>query len=98
MNWHKVINGTFIALFLVVGIWAGLFFLQLHRDLTNARAQEAVVQARLDVAQTRLAKQQQYLEQLRHDPALVERVIRQKLGYVRSEEFVFRFDDSVRNP
>jgi len=98
LNWHKVITGIFIALFLGVGGWSGLFFLQLHRDLTATRAREAENQARLVAAQERLDRQQRYLEQLRHDPVLVERVIRQKLGYVKSEEFVFRFDDPARNP
>lgn len=96
VNWHKVINGIFIALFLVVGGWSGLFFLQLHRDLTATRAREAENLAKLTAAQARLDQQRRYLEQLRHDPVLVEKVIRQKLGYVRSEEFVFRFDDSAR--
>ena len=32
-------------------------------------------------------------EQYQRDPELVERVIRRKLGYVRGQEFVFRFDE-----
>lgn len=98
MNWHKLINAAFVVLFAVIGVWGGFFFLELHRDLTLARAQEATNQAKLAAAQERLAKQQAYLEQLQADPGLVERVIRQKLRYARGEEFVFRFDDSESHP
>lgn len=98
MNWHKLINAAFVVLFAVIGVWGGFFFLELHRDLTLARAQEAANQAKLTAAQERLAKQQAYLEQLKSDPGLVERVIRQKLRYARGEEFVFRFEEPDSHP
>ncbi|MDB6114884.1 MAG: hypothetical protein JWQ62_1829, partial [Lacunisphaera sp.] len=34
--------------------------------------------------------------QLRNDPALVERLIRQKLRYARAQEFVFRFEEGKK--
>jgi cell division protein FtsB len=94
VNWHKLILGIFVALFLGVTVWAGTFFLELHRDLTAVRAQEAANRLKLAELRAKLAAQEKYLDQLRHDPGMVERVIRQKLGYVRSEEFVFRFDET----
>ena len=94
MNWPKIISGVFLAIFAAMVVWSGVFFLQMHRDLTALRAQEALGQRRLADAQTRLAAQQRYLDRLQHDPALVESIIRQKLGYVRTEEFVFRFEDT----
>lgn len=93
MNWHKVISGVFFALFGAVAVWSGIFFLQMHRDLTALRAQEAANQRKLTEARARLEAQEKYLEQLRHDPVLVESVIRKKLGYVRAQEFVFRFEE-----
>ena len=44
-------------------------------------------------AEARLQQQQKYLEQLRSDPALVDRIIRRKMGYSRPDEFVFRFEE-----
>lgn len=93
VNWSKLITGAYAALFLGTALWAGLFFLQLHRDYTGLKAQETANQRRLTDAEVRLREQVKYLDQLRHDPALVERVIRRKLGYTRPEEFVFRFED-----
>jgi len=94
MNWPKVISGVFALLFVGLAAWAGVFFLEMNRELSVARAQETANQQKLADAQARLAAQQKYLDQLRHDPALVESIIRKKLGYVRASEFVFRFEDS----
>jgi cell division protein FtsB len=94
VNWNKVISGVFLVLFLGVAVWAGLFFLQMHRDLAVLRAQEEANQRKLADAQARLDAQQKYLDQLRHDPDVVEAVIRKKLGYIRNEEFIFRFEDT----
>ena len=93
MNLSKVILGLFGAAFVAVTLFAVSFFVQMHRDITALRAQEATNQRRLAEAEAKLAAQEKYLDQLRHDPALVERLIRQKLGYAKGEEFVFRFED-----
>ncbi len=96
MNWSKTINGVYAALFLAVTVWAGLFFLQMHRELTALRTQEEANRVRLAAAEAKLREQQAYLERLRHDPELVERVIRRKLGYVKPQEFVFRFEEEKK--
>jgi cell division protein DivIC len=93
VNWSKAINSIYAALFLVVAVWAGLFFLQMHRELTALRAQENQNRQRLAAAEAKLKEQQEYLARLQRDPELVERVIRRKLGYARPEEFVFRFEE-----
>jgi cell division protein DivIC len=93
MNWSKAIHGIYTALFLAVAAWAGLFFLQMHRELTALRAQEENNRRRLAAAEAKLREQREYLDRLQHDPALVERLIRRKLGYAKPEEFVFRFED-----
>ncbi len=97
MNWPKLVSGLFVLLFAGIALCAGLFFLQMHRELTAQRTQEAANDLRLKEAQAKLAEQQKYLDRLQHDPALIESVIRKKLGYVRAGEFVFRFEDN-RNP
>ena len=93
MNPPKLIFGLYAALFLVVTLAATFFFIQLRQDYTAMRAQETANQRRLAEATAKLQAQEKYLDQLRHDPALVEHLIRQKLGYARTQEFVFRFED-----
>ncbi|MDB6116164.1 MAG: Septum formation initiator [Lacunisphaera sp.] len=96
MNFSKLILGIYAALFAAVTLWGATFFLQMHRDLTTLRVQEAANQRRLAEAETRLQAQEKYLDQLRNDPALVERLIRQKLRYARAQEFVFRFEEGKK--
>ena len=93
MNFSKIILGCFGAVFAAVTLWSAAFFVQMERDLTTLRMQERANQRRLDDALVRLKEQEKYLDQLQRDPALVEQLIRQKLGYAKSQEFVFRFED-----
>lgn len=94
MKLHKIILGAYGAAFVAVALLAGDFFVQMYRDLTAMRAQETANQRRLTEAQAKLTAQEAYLEKLRHDPALVEGLIRQKLGYAKTQEFVFRFEEA----
>lgn len=94
VNWPKLTSGIFMALFAGIVLCAGVFFLQMHQELTAQRAQEAANRRRLEAAQARLEAQRKYLDRLQHDPALIETIIRKKLGYARPDEFVFRFEDN----
>lgn len=96
MNFSKLILGLYGAAFAAVALWAVSFFVQMHRDFTTLRAQENYNQRRLSEAEAKLQAQEKYLDQLRHDPALVERLIRQKLGYSKPQEFIFRFEEEKR--
>ncbi len=96
MNSSKLILALFAAAFVAVTLFAVSFFVQMHRDITALRVQEATNQRRLAEAEAKLAAQEKYLDQLRHDPALVERLIRQKLGYTKDTEFVFRFAEEKK--
>jgi cell division protein DivIC len=93
VNLNKFINGLYIVLFTGITLWAVTFFVQMHRELKALQAQEAVNQRRLAEAETKLKAQEKYLDRLRHDPALVERLIRQKLAYAKADEFIFRFEE-----
>jgi cell division protein DivIC len=96
VNLSKLIQGLFIAAFAGITLWGVGFFLAMHRELQGLRAQEATNQRRLAEAEAKLQEQEKYLDRLRHDPALVERLIRQKLGYAKAEEFVFRFEEEKK--
>lgn len=93
MNLSKFINGLYVALFTGITLWAVTFFVEMSRELKVLQAQEAANQRRLAEAETKLKAQEKYLDRLRHDPALVEQLIRQKLAYARGNEFIFRFEE-----
>lgn len=94
VNASKLINGFFLALFAAIALWAVTFFVQMHRELKALQAQEEGNRRRLAAAEAKLREQEQHLQRLRRDPALVERIIRQKLGYAKGDEFVFRFSEN----
>jgi cell division protein DivIC len=96
VNWSKLILGALGVAFVAVTLWAVSFFVQMHRDITALRAQETLNQRRLADAEAKLVAQEKYLDQLRHDPALVEKLIREKLRYAKDEEFVFRFEEEKK--
>ncbi len=96
MKFRKLILGFYAALFVGVTLWAGVFFLQMQRDLAASKAQEAANERRLAEAEARFQAQEKYLDQLRHDPALIERIIRQKLGFAKGQEIVFRFEEDKK--
>ncbi|AOS45552.1 Septum formation initiator [Lacunisphaera limnophila] len=92
MNPSKLVNGTFAVLFTGIALWAVVFFVEMNRELKALQLQEAANLRRLAAAEAKLKEQTEYLERLRHDPALLERIIRQKLGFAKGDEFVFRFE------
>lgn len=95
MNFSKLVQGIFIVVFAAIVLWGITFFVQMQRELKALRAQEAANQKRLNEAEAKLKEQETYLYRLKNDPSLVEQLIRRKLGYVRGEEFVFRFEDET---
>ena len=52
------------------------------------------LQARVDALQKDWEYKNEYYNRLISDPEFVERVIKNKLGYANSEDFVFKFKDS----
>ena len=50
--------------------------------------------AKLAVKEGELREQQRTLERLRTDPDFVEKIIRQRLGYAKPGDLIFRFDPS----
>jgi cell division protein FtsB len=96
VNINKLIAVVFTLAFAGVTFWAVTFFVQMQREITVLRAQEAYNRERLAETEAKLVEQQKYLEKLRTDPVLVEKLIREKLRYSRSDEFVFRFEDEKK--
>lgn len=96
VNFSKIIQVLFVVVFVGITLWATAFFVEMHRELKTMRTEEAANHRRLQEAEARLAQQEKYLDRLRHDPALVEVLIRQKLGYAKGEEFVFRFEEEKK--
>ncbi|MSU48502.1 MAG: septum formation initiator family protein [Opitutus sp.] len=77
------------------GIWAGGLFVEWRAEYVALKQTQAAGEARVAAAKARLAEQERILDRLHHDPAYVEKVLRQRLGYARPGEVIFRFDPAL---
>jgi cell division protein DivIC len=92
VNARRVVILIYTLLFFALSTVFGVSLWQTRAEYLQLRAQEAVSRRRLAEAEQRLQEQQQILVRLRTDPAYVERIIRQQLGYAKPDEFIFRFE------
>jgi cell division protein DivIC len=92
VNARRVVILIYTLLFFGLSAVFGVSLWQTRAEYLQLRAREASSRRRLDEAERRLHDQQLILARLRTDPAYVERVIRQQLGYAKPDEFIFRFE------
>ena len=93
MNTHRLIVSLYALLFAGLGVGAGALFLDARAEYNQLKQIEATGRRRLAEAQARLAEKETILQRLRTDPEFVEKVIRQRLGYAKPGEYIFRFEN-----
>lgn len=71
----------------------GYFFSQTHSEYENFRNREQTQLLELEQAKNELSAKQVYHRRLYNDPEFLERVVRERLNYSRSNERVFMFPD-----
>lgn len=95
MDTRRIITVLYFVLLTGCGVWAGGLFIEARGEYLELKQVQAAGEARLTAAKARLAEQERILERLRNDPAFVEKVVRQRLGYARPGEVIFRFDPGL---
>jgi|GEM_PF-103527 len=93
VSFRRLIIILYLLLFLAVGAASSAYFLEAREEYNQLREQEAASRRRLAEAEAKLREQEKILERLRNDPVYVEKVIRQRLGYAKPDEYIFRFED-----
>jgi len=71
----------------------GYFFSQTYSEYENFSSREQTQSLELEQAQNELSAKQVYHRRLYNDPEFLERVVRERLNYSRSNERVFIFPD-----
>ena len=92
MNPRQLIFSLYLVLFVGLGAGAGALFLDARDEYNHLKLTETASKRRLVEAQARLAEQEKILERLQTDPEFVEKVIRQRLGYTKPGDYIFRFE------
>jgi cell division protein FtsB len=77
--------GLAVVLFLGLLALAGM---RSYRDLTAARAREAVLERRIEASRGRIEALEEHIGRLRDDPATLERLAREELGMVKPTDVV----------
>ena len=93
MNPRRLVPAVLLALFLGAAVVSAMYFWEAHAEYARHREREAAGRARLAAKEAQMHEQERILNRLRTDPAFVEKIIRQKLGYVRPGDVIFRFEN-----
>jgi len=74
-------------------LFFGGLVLKTHREYENFKARESRIEAKLIQARKEFARKEAYVIRLMEDPEFLERVVRERLGYARPDEVLFRFSE-----
>ena len=80
-----------VAASLILVFFFGCILMQTKRELRQFHDRELRLQAKLKQAKEEFIQKEAYLDQLLEDPEFLERVARDRLGYTRPDEILFRF-------
>ena len=90
---ERVIMLMLIGMLSVLVVFFGSLVLKTHREFKNFQARENRVETKLTQARNEFAQKDAYLARLLKDLEFLERVARERLGYARPDELIFRFAD-----
>jgi len=90
---ERVILLMLLGMLVVLVIFFSSLILQTYREYKNFRVREVRIEAKLTQARKEFEQKEAYLARLLEDPEFMERVVRERLGYSRPDELLFRFSD-----
>lgn len=89
---EKSILFLFCGLFAAAGVVFSVLLGKTYREYANIKSREAHYEQTVSKREAQLKEKEETLHRLRHDPDFIDRVIRQRLGYAKPGELVFRFE------
>jgi len=90
---ERVILLMLLGMLIVLVIFFSSLILQTYREYKNFRVREIRIEKKLTQARKEFEQKEAYLARLLEDPEFLERVVRERLGYARPDELLFRFSD-----
>lgn len=75
----------------VAGFAVGLQ--QTHRELRHFEQKVSGYEAELEQLRADIRRKEIYLKKLEEDPEFLERVVRERLGYARPDDILYRFPE-----
>ena len=90
---RRIILGSYFVLLAGCLLAASAWFVDAHAEYRQLKVVEQDNEQKLADARRRLAEHQKVLERMKTDPLFVEKVIREKIKFVKPGEWVWRFED-----
>ncbi|MFP4165729.1 MAG: FtsB family cell division protein [Opitutales bacterium] len=90
---ERVLVFLLCVVFCAVLVAFGSLVVGKYRVYKNHREQENRTEARLAQARKAFEQKDVYVHRLLEEPDFLERVVRERLGYARPDEIVFRFPE-----
>ncbi len=90
---YRFLLTALILVLLGVSTYLFLALMSTQREYQAFRERHADAELRLQVLRAERDKREAYLRAFLNDPEFVERVVRERLGYVEPGEVLFRFED-----
>ena len=89
---YKFLVVGLAVMLVLTGVLSALLILQARRELDHYNREEGDLRSQLKDLQVQLAQREEFLDRLENDPAFLEREVRQRLGYSKPDEMIYRFD------
>ncbi len=90
---YRVVVGMLGFAFVGVCVLFGILLTDTWREYSAFEEREAGYRERLVEINTERAGREAYLRKLLDDASFRDRVVRERLGYSREDEIIFRFED-----
>ena len=91
---ERVVLAILVVSLLVLVVFFSSLIMQTYREYRNFKTGELKIEEELTQARKELEYKEIYLT-LMEDPDFLERVARERLGYARPDELLFRFSDEL---
>ena len=91
---RKAVLAMLILMGLTLSVFFGSLILQTYREYQNFKQREQAAEAKLQQTQEKFLQKEAYIARLLDDPEFLERVARERLGYSKPDEVLFRFEES----
>lgn len=97
--WGRLTQAVIALVGVAILILIGLTYLPLIHQNERMRSEIMRLQTEIQKQETTSKELHSEIETLRNDPATVARLVREKLGYARTDETVIRFEtNNVNTP
>lgn len=85
------------GMFCLIVFSIAMVLMQTSREYEHFKEREYQYEQRLLLARKEFQAKEDYVNRILNNSESLERLVREKLGYTRPDEMIFRFDGSIKH-